>query len=131
LLQNKQMGIFDIFKKPTGPYKVSSANRMYELLFCDNLDLDQDSNQQPNNYPWNTLFSDASNNADLEKIIEDTNIESRIKIFTNVHELNVNAILQRFYIIQEKVQCFLFILGQVKIKFVHQVIFQIEIGAFW
>jgi hypothetical protein len=84
------MGIFDIFKKSTGPYKDSSTNLVYELLFCDSLNLYKDNNQQPNNYPWNILFSDASNNADLEKIIADTNIESRIQILA-YNKLLVNG----------------------------------------
>jgi hypothetical protein len=76
------MGIFNIFKKSARPYKDSSTNLVYELLFCDNLDLYKSNNHQPNSYPWNILFSDVSDNSDLEKIIADTNIESRIKILT-------------------------------------------------
>jgi len=76
------MGIFDIFKKSTKPYKDQSTNLVYELLFCDNLDLYKNNNQQPDSYPWSILLSDTSNNSELEKIIADTNTESRIKILT-------------------------------------------------
>jgi len=72
------MGIFDIFKKSTKPYKDSSTNLVYELLFCDNLDLYKNNSQQPDNYPWDILFS--ADTAGLEKIIADPEVESRIKI---------------------------------------------------
>ena len=33
------MGLFNIFKKSNSPYKNDSVNLIYELLFCDNIDL--------------------------------------------------------------------------------------------
>ena len=37
------MGLFDFLKKPSpapgGPYRDAATNRIYELLFCDNVEL--------------------------------------------------------------------------------------------
>ncbi|MBD1387348.1 hypothetical protein IDJ75_18815 [Mucilaginibacter rigui] len=87
------MGIFDIFKKQN---KDVLENSVYELLFCDNPDLYKNNNQQPDSYPWNILFSDTTDNADLEKIIADTNAESRVKI------LAYNKLLDRGQKINKK-----------------------------
>jgi len=76
------MGILNIFKKSLQPYKDPSTNLIYELLFCDNLELYKNNNQKPNTYPWDILFSNSANNFDFEKIIGDVDIESRIKILT-------------------------------------------------
>lgn len=74
------MGLFNIFKKSTKPYKGDATNLIYDLLFCDNLDLYKNNNTQPEVYPWNILFSESTNLSSLEKIISDDNIESRVKI---------------------------------------------------
>jgi hypothetical protein len=72
------MGLFEFFKKSALPYKYASTNSIYELLFCDDISLY--NNQQPDNYPWNILFSDTVNAPDLLKIIADNTTESRVKI---------------------------------------------------
>jgi hypothetical protein len=82
------MGIFDIFKKSQKPYKDQSTNTLYELLFCDNLELYND--KLNNNYPWNILFADTINHHELKKIIEDDQIDSRIKILA-YRRLSSNA----------------------------------------
>jgi hypothetical protein len=74
------MGIFDLFRKTTKPYKHPSINLIYELLFCDDLGLYKSNTQPPYNYPLSILLSDTPNYVDLEKIIADASIESRIKI---------------------------------------------------
>jgi hypothetical protein len=74
------MGIFDVFKKSTGPYKDPSVNEIYELLFCDDIELYKKGNKQTHDYPWNILLSNTINDNDLQKIIEDKGIEKRIKI---------------------------------------------------
>jgi len=72
------MGLFDIFKK-SEPYKKEAINKIYNLLFCDNLDLfKQDS--QPDTYPWDILFSDFSTADELKKIISDMTLEPRVKV---------------------------------------------------
>lgn len=74
------MGLFDIFKKSTKPYKDPATNLVYELLFCDNLDRYKNDNDQPHQYPWSILFDDGSTEENIVKLLADSNIESRIKI---------------------------------------------------
>lgn len=74
------MRLFDIFKKQTKPYKPDSTNLIYELLFCDNLDLYKDNTAESESYPWNILFSPTASPAELKKIVNDENAESRVKI---------------------------------------------------
>ena len=85
------MGLFGYFKKSSAqkqatqistdnPYKHSTTNFIYNLLFCDNLDLYKVNIQTPYPYPFDILFSDISTGADLQKIIDDTNADPRIKV---------------------------------------------------
>ncbi|MEO6229529.1 MAG: hypothetical protein ABJB11_14540 [Ferruginibacter sp.] len=66
--------------KLTGPYKDSSTNLIYNMLFCDNIELFKNNNQQQNVYPWSILFSDKTDIPGLQKIIEDSAVETRHKI---------------------------------------------------
>lgn len=83
------IGLFSFFKKSTSqtqtlssidPYKDSSTNLIYNMLFCDNLNLYKEKTQQPYAYPFDILFSETSSVADLQKIIDDKNTDSRIKV---------------------------------------------------
>lgn len=85
------MGLFGFLKKTStqkqttqlttdNPYKDSATNFIYNLLFCDNLDLHKAHTQPPYSYPFDVLFSEASTAADLQKIIDDTNADPRTKI---------------------------------------------------
>ena len=74
------MGLLDIFKKSSTPYKNEAINLIYNLLFCDNLDLYKQNSQKPNIYPWDILFADSSSSDDLQKIINDTTTEPRMKV---------------------------------------------------
>jgi hypothetical protein len=74
------MGLFDIFRKSKGPYRDKSLNLIYELLFCDNLDLFKGSTVQDDKYPFDILVSDKSSVDDINRIINDDQLESRIKI---------------------------------------------------
>ena len=80
------MGLFSFFKKSLAqtqtqssidPYKDSSTNFIYNLLFCDNLSLYKEKTQQPYTYPFDILFSETSSVADLQKIIDDNNPVSK------------------------------------------------------
>ncbi len=62
------------------PYKDESTNLIYNLLFCDDISLYEKNNSQKNVYPWNILFSDKCSETDLQKIIDDSDTESRVKI---------------------------------------------------
>ena len=81
------MGLFNFFRKPSaisevtsGPYKDSSANLIYNLLFCDNLNLYKANTTPPFTYPFDILFSEISSLTDLQKIIADSNSDPRVKI---------------------------------------------------
>jgi hypothetical protein len=81
------MGLFSFFKKTQKetltqiePYKDSSTNLIYNLLFCDNLELFKEKTNEPYNYPFDILFSDNSSTTDLQKIIDDTTSDPRIKV---------------------------------------------------
>ena len=83
------MGLFSFFKKsspqvPTqtsiNPYKDSSANFIYNLVFCDNPDLYKEKTQPSNLYPYDILFAETSSITDLQKIIDDQNADPGIKV---------------------------------------------------
>ncbi len=84
------MGLFNFFKKPAepqaasvlsiAPYKDSATNYIYNLFFCDDIDLYKQATQQPYTYPFDVLFSKTSSIADLQHIIEDENSDPRIKV---------------------------------------------------
>jgi len=79
------MGLFSFFKfnnskSSDNPYKDISTNLIYNLLFCDNLDLYKENAVKPYSYPFDILFSETSTITDLQKIIDDKNLESREKI---------------------------------------------------
>ena len=66
--------------KSTTPYKDQSANLIYNLLFCDDLDLYKENTPPPLDYPFNILFSDTSSADDLLKITNDPDSDPRIKL---------------------------------------------------
>lgn len=80
------MGLLSFFKNSSeneitkDPYKDSSTNLIYNLLFCDNLDLYKNNSKQPFTYPFDILFSETSNIADLQKIIDDSSSDPRLRI---------------------------------------------------
>ena len=77
------MGLLDFLKKPApapdGPYRDAATNKIYELLFCDNVELYRDSVEPPYTYPFDVLLSTAPSSMDLQKIIADEGAEPRIK----------------------------------------------------
>ena len=90
------MGLFSFLKKSPAhtqtqslinPYKDSSTNLIYNLLFCDNLNLYKEKTQQPYTYPFDILFSEASSITDLQKIIDDENSDPRIKVLAYNRQL--------------------------------------------
>ncbi len=91
------MGLFGFFKKSSAqtqtqssidPYKDSSTNFIYNLLFCDNLNLYKEKTQQPYIYPFDILFSETSSVVDLQKIIDDKNSDPRIKVLAYNRQLS-------------------------------------------
>lgn len=91
------MGLFSYFKKSPAqtqnqsliaPYKDSTTNVIYNLLFCDDLELYKEKTQQPYTYPFDILFSKISSITDLQKIIDDKNSDPRIKALTYNRQLS-------------------------------------------
>lgn len=85
------MGLFSFLKKSpaakqtvqalsNNPYNESSTNLMYNLLFCDDLNLYKAHTQSPNAYPFDILFAATNTATDLQKIIEDPNADPRVKM---------------------------------------------------
>jgi hypothetical protein len=85
------MGLFSIFKKPSpqqnttmvaspNPYEAHSTNVLYNLLFCDNLDLYRANAESPDVYPFDILFSATSTVGELQQVIDDKNTDTRIKL---------------------------------------------------
>lgn len=83
------MGLFSFTKSSlpkqtehhsSGPYKNSAANLIYQLLFCDNMELFKVNTVKPYTYPFSIIFSEESTIADLQKIIDDYNTDPRLRI---------------------------------------------------
>jgi hypothetical protein len=88
------MGIFNFFKKSptqvitsTDPYKESSTNLIYNLLFCDNIELYKDNTKPPYTYPFDILFSETSTTSDLQKIIDNSSSDARLKVLSYNRQL--------------------------------------------
>lgn len=90
------MGIFSFFKKPsevvttsTDPYKDNPTNLIYNLLFCDKIDLFKNNTKPPYTYPYDILFSETSNIPDLQKIIDDSASDVRLKVLSYNKQLAI------------------------------------------
>jgi len=92
------MGLFSFFKKTPenvqtqaliDPYKDSSTNLIYNLLFCDDLNLYKEKTQKPYTYPFDVLFSGSSSVTDLQKLIDDKNADPRVKILAYNRQVSV------------------------------------------
>ncbi len=78
------------------PYKDSAMNVIYNLLFCDNLDLYKETVKKPVSYPFDVLFSETSSIDALQKIADDRLADARVRI------LAYNAIRARDYRLNKK-----------------------------
>jgi len=88
------MALFSFLKKaPVNnqmsivPYKDNSTNLIYNLLFCDNLNLFKQNTKEPYGYPFDILFAENSSVEDLQKIIDDESSDPRIKILAYTRQL--------------------------------------------
>jgi hypothetical protein len=72
------------------PYKNDGVNVIYNLLFCDNRSLFQESFTGDVLYPWDVLFSSNSTIEDLKKIATDSEQEGRVRMlaFNRLREMN-------------------------------------------
>ena len=62
------------------PYNNDSFNIIYNLLFCDDINLYQQQNESTDQYPWNVLFSSTATTKDLTQLVADLYLESRTRI---------------------------------------------------
>ena len=81
------MGLFDFLKKSrqqsvtsSNPYNDATTNLIYNLLFCDNIELYKANLAGPVDYPFDVLFSATSTTEDLQKVIDDSSFDTRIKV---------------------------------------------------
>jgi hypothetical protein len=92
------MGIFDFFKKQPAtkpapqpapprliskPYKDAGTNALYNMLFCDDLDLYRSRTQPPFSYPFSILFSDYAAVEELQRVVDDSSLEARLRILAH------------------------------------------------
>jgi hypothetical protein len=83
------MRLFSFLKKSSQHVKTlpqaytdRSTNLIYNRLFCDNIDLYKNNTEQPYVYPFDILFSETSSISDLQKIIDDTTSDARLKVLS-------------------------------------------------
>ena len=62
------------------PYDNEALNKIYELLFCDNIQLYKNGNAAADQYPWNILLNEKARESELEKVAVDGTLESRTRI---------------------------------------------------
>src|SRR5438309_1316877 len=90
------MGLFNISSKKSGkPYKDEGLNKIYDLLFCDDINLFK--KETPDNvYPWTELLSNNPDPDTLNKIATDQTLESRQRILAyNLLTAKGNPITQK------------------------------------
>jgi hypothetical protein len=64
----------------SSPYPDTSTNLIYNLLFCDDLGRFKESMKEPHRYPWTILLSAHPSIADLQNILHNAELESRIHL---------------------------------------------------
>jgi hypothetical protein len=79
--KNHAMGIFDLFSKKQSaksdrPYRNEGLNKIYDLLFCDNIDLYTPQDV----YPWDVLFTRPADIERLQAVANDRNLETRARV---------------------------------------------------
>lgn len=63
------------------PYKNEGINQIYELLFCDDIDLYRGgANSAPGVYPWDILFEEDPDGEKLREVFNDDSLETRPKL---------------------------------------------------
>lgn len=70
------------------PYQSTGVNTLYNMLFCDNMELYKKDKKSKEVYPWDILISDKIDSPGLQKIIKDNDLESRMKILA-YHKLPI------------------------------------------
>lgn len=77
----------------SGPYNSEGVNQIYELLFCDDIDLYRGPNASADDYPWDVLFADDPDIEELKDVLHDSELETRPKILA-ARILEENAVVE-------------------------------------
>jgi hypothetical protein len=82
-----------LFGQNHRPYADEAANGIYELLFGDNLSLYKGRGRDNTRYPWITLFSNNSSDAQLITIANDAELPTRVQLlaFNELRKRKVSA----------------------------------------
>jgi len=90
------MGLFNLFsKKSTVPYKDEALNKIYNLLFCDNIGLYK-TETKSSDYPWDILLADTIDIDKLKVITQDKSLEARQRILAyNLLLSNNSSVTQK------------------------------------
>ena len=62
------------------PYQNDSLNKIYQLLFCDDLTLFPADTKESTVYPWNIIFAPVPKVEQLRQLIADPTTETRVKL---------------------------------------------------
>ena len=81
-----------------GPYEDASINLIYQLLFCDRLELFKQNHTGELSPPWSALFADEADVAALTKIAQDAGRESRVRMlaFNRLRALGQSVPARKF-----------------------------------
>ncbi|MBI1423282.1 MAG: hypothetical protein GC149_07440 [Gammaproteobacteria bacterium] len=78
------------------PYKDTATDTIYNLLFCDDLDLYRNNHKGPIEGTWQVLFSNPPEIKQLQALADDKSAESRLRI------LAFNRLIQQHVSIKQK-----------------------------
>src|SRR5262249_45209614 len=82
-----------------GPYQDDSTNLIYQLLFCDRPQLFKSNHAGGLKSPWSTLFREPPDLDSIEKIAQDPNQESRVRMLAfNALRTSTRAVTAKEYL---------------------------------
>src|SRR5689334_19613799 len=71
-------------------YQDPSINLIYNLLFCDNVELYKQHTSPPYAYPLDVILSETSTVDELEKIVDDAKYDPRSRLLAYHRLMNLN-----------------------------------------
>lgn len=73
------------------PYKNDGLNKIYNLLFCDDIELFRSNDTANREYPWNILWTPVIDESAVRKVLTDTKLESRLRVLAANKLLSAGA----------------------------------------
>ena len=75
------------------PYKNEALNLIYNLLFCDDIELFQKNSEvgDSETYPWYALFDPVASAENLEIIVNERSHESRVRLLAAYRMLKMGV----------------------------------------